>query len=580
VILRKSEITVMGRYFRAAKILVHSRKLVISGFLCLLLLLLGGRGPSGKAGKVSSPGGRDLLNLPSFSFQSGRSFLLPSFNFIQNNQEDTPPLQDDWLQGLSSQGFLQVEEILKDPKTTQEPFTTEKGEKSAAERETNENKEKSDSSEFFVFREKQEVKETDGKDFNDSEKSDKNNTKVKTASKEESDKNEDTADINKEVPKYTPRELPNFQEVPKKFNLSQFYKQYKDKKLNRPSKAEMKARVKQDLKLAIAEKNSSDFRHVMLYNENFVPHLTRDLYIPGYQHINSNLCNNNNNNNGNSSNNSKSNSNSSSSNSNNSSSNIFLMILVISAPDHSKERASIREGWGRSSQRGDVCLGFLVGIPQSEAQLQVLKEEADKYGDLIISNVEDVYENLSLKILAGLDWVLRNGIGAQFVMKVDDDMFVQVDKLIELLKAQDRNKRLILGNISRGWKPVRNPNSKYYITERQYQQENYPDFATGPSYVIAGNSIRAIFESAMAETYLHLEDVFITGVIAEKNGIERLEVGEFKNNANRIPARFMGCTIAHTITIHKVRPEEQVEFEELARNPNCPPRIANARKKP
>ena len=50
--------------------------------------------------------------------------------------------------------------------------------------------------------------------------------------------------------------------------------------------------------------------------------------------------------------------------------------------------------------------------------------------------------------------------------------------------------RLILGNISRNWKPVRNPKSKYYITQEQYDKENYPDFATGPSYLISGNIIR------------------------------------------------------------------------------------------
>ena len=48
-------------------------------------------------------------------------------------------------------------------------------------------------------------------------------------------------------------------------------------------------------------------------------------------------------------------------------------------------------------------------IVKSKKKLFLLQEEADKYGDLIISNVEDVYENLSLKILAGLDWVLREG---------------------------------------------------------------------------------------------------------------------------------------------------------------------------
>ena len=35
--------------------------------------------------------------------------------------QDSVPLQSDWITGLSSQGFLSVNNILKDPKTTQEP---------------------------------------------------------------------------------------------------------------------------------------------------------------------------------------------------------------------------------------------------------------------------------------------------------------------------------------------------------------------------------------------------------------------------------------------------------------------------
>jgi hypothetical protein len=32
---------------------------------------------------------------------------------------------------------------------------------------------------------------------------------------------------------------------------------------------------------------------------------------------------------------------------------------------------------------------------------------------------------------------------------------------------------------------------------------------------------------------------------------------EFRNNAVPIPARFLGCTLLRTISIHKVTPEEQ-----------------------
>ena len=48
------------------------------------------------------------------------------------------------------------------------------------------------------------------------------------------------------------------------------------------------------------------------------------------------------------------------------------------------------------------------------------------YQDLIISRVMDHYENLGLKTISALDWVIQNCAESEYVLKVDDDMFVQV----------------------------------------------------------------------------------------------------------------------------------------------------------
>ena len=126
-------------------------------------------------------------------------------------------------------------------------------------------------------------------------------------------------------------------------------------------------------------------------------------------------------------------------------------------------------------------------------------------------------------------------------------------ELVEDLVKEDPLQKLIVGNISKGWKPVRNPKSKYFITESQYPEEKYPDFATGPSYLVSKAAVEPLVEAALEQLYIHLEDVFITGVVAEKVHVERRNNEQFKNNAVRVPARFMGCTLLHTITIHKVK---------------------------
>ena len=141
--------------------------------------------------------------------------------------------------------------------------------------------------------------------------------------------------------------------------------------------------------------------------------------------------------------------------------------------------------------------------------------------------------------------------------------------MIRGLRQASKNTELIIGNVASGWTPVRNPQSKYFITEDQYSEASYPPFVTGPSYLVSRSAVNRIFNAALDHPFLHLEDVFLTGIIAEQCGIPRRLATEFRNNPVRIPARFLGCTLLRTIAIHKVEPFEQVKMAGMAQNPQC-----------
>ena len=305
-----------------------------------------------------------------------------------------------------------------------------------------------------------------------------------------------------------------------------------------------KPKVKSDLHVAKIDNQNGDFDSVMNYNSHFTPHITKDIFKAGYKISNGGACGRNR-------------------------TGILLTILVISAPEHFKQRQAIRESWGDTKLFKEVAFSFFVGLSENASVMVALEEESKKYGDSIINNNVDLYQNLALKSLSALSWI-KQFCRKSHLLKVDDDMFVQVERVLELIQSKvKRSSRLILGNISRGWKPVRNPRSKYLITEAQYGKEKYPDFATGPSYLVTSRAMTEMISVALEQKYIHLEDVFLTGVVAELLGITRVHVVQFKNNASRIPVQFMGCTLEHTITIHKVDPEEQSALYKLATNPDC-----------
>ena len=59
----------------------------------------------------------------------------------------------------------------------------------------------------------------------------------------------------------------------------------------------------------------------------------------------------------------------------------------------------------------------------------MIASEQAKYGDVVQGNFVDHYRNLTLKNVMGLKWTGRYCADAQFVLKSDDDAFIDVAQL-------------------------------------------------------------------------------------------------------------------------------------------------------
>ena len=120
---------------------------------------------------------------------------------------------------------------------------------------------------------------------------------------------------------------------------------------------------------------------------------------------------------------------------------VFLLIYVHTAVDHHKRRNIIRQTWGDVKQYNvSVRLVFFLGSPpnisskesRTEAQ-NLLHFEADQYGDIVQEDFLDTYHNLTYKGVAALKWIVNSCQRAKFVLKTDDDIFVNMFTLIRHL---------------------------------------------------------------------------------------------------------------------------------------------------
>jgi hypothetical protein len=171
-----------------------------------------------------------------------------------------------------------------------------------------------------------------------------------------------------------------------------------------------------------------------------------------------------------------------------------VFIAVISATSNFEKRSKIRETWKnhidlvlQKGLLGKIHFGFILGQPENANELQgkskeiqeKIQDENDNFGDIIQIEMSDFYRNLPLKMAGLLNWVNTNCRQVDFVLKIDDDMYLNVHVLAHFVKTYyESGKMKIFGQSDRvdsksnNWGPQRSIQCQKAISF-QYLNNNY-----------------------------------------------------------------------------------------------------------
>jgi hypothetical protein len=126
-----------------------------------------------------------------------------------------------------------------------------------------------------------------------------------------------------------------------------------------------------------------------------------------------------------------------------------VFIAVISAPGNFNKRDMIRQTWlshleeaHREGVVGVAGFAFILGQTEDNLTQNKIEEESKSYGDLIQIVMSDFYRNLSLKVAGLLNWMNTNCAKVEFVLKVDDDVFVNVRNLAHFLRSHQSSQTM------------------------------------------------------------------------------------------------------------------------------------------
>lgn len=92
-----------------------------------------------------------------------------------------------------------------------------------------------------------------------------------------------------------------------------------------------------------------------------------------------------------------------------------------------------------------------------------MEEESLHYSDIIQEGFVDSYNNLTLKSVMMLKWVLSNCRSVRYIMKTDDDMFVNINNLVRLLKLRNIS-NLLVGALICGARPIADTQNKWWVS--------------------------------------------------------------------------------------------------------------------
>ncbi len=236
--------------------------------------------------------------------------------------------------------------------------------------------------------------------------------------------------------------------------------------------------------------------------------------------------------------------------------NTDMVVVVHSHYTFRKKRDAIRQTWGSIAKGGqwpnriitdNIKLAFIFGLHRATSP-GMLETENAIHGDIIQGNFYDSYKNMTLKSLLGLKWAFTFCPNAKYLVKSDDDMFINLPSLINILHRR-KLKRSIMGPHCSSSLALRR--GKWALPMDTFPFRRYPPYEAGSAYVITSDIVRELFDTSQYVPSIFIDDVYITGILGAIIGVDHALEPGFAYWMTKKPHP---CKIVQdqVVTIHKI----------------------------
>lgn len=212
---------------------------------------------------------------------------------------------------------------------------------------------------------------------------------------------------------------------------------------------------------------------------------------------------------------------------------VDLLVIVTSHPGHVSLRNAFRRALP-SEALGTFYIKRVFLLAQinpgqsgyHQVDQTVIEEEHLDYSDIVQGDFIESYHNLSYKHVMGLKYSTHFCPQAQLVLKMDDDIAVDLFQLLNLVRNQSVSGMQIAGAVMAGdeLNPVRNKASKWYVSPDDYASSRYPLFVSGWAYVTTVQTAIQLVRHAESSPFFWIDDTYVTGMLAALCGVKHVDI--------------------------------------------------------
>lgn len=201
-----------------------------------------------------------------------------------------------------------------------------------------------------------------------------------------------------------------------------------------------------------------------------------------------------------------------------------LLVIVHTATDHFKRRRSIRETWANKNIliNHGLRIVFLFGLTNNKKTELMLENESVVHGDIVQGHFQDSYHNLTHKGVLAYRWVNEFCSNADLIVKVDDDMFVNIFLLLEYYfpRYKDNPRFMACQVRGKGTSPIVRDKSKWQVNRDEFKNmTHYPvPYCNGYFVIMSPGIIRELYRASFLTPFFWVDDVYLYGLLPFKIG--------------------------------------------------------------